>query len=475
MMMKAKQMQFWVLLVAVIALASSCKTYKPTDFEFLASAEDPLDTASKPIYITSTLPIDSADYSKLLYDVFRIEIDGYPDEIKLYTRVFDSLGHFITNMADPYRKDSTVYFTKLKEVLGRVYNTREVAIDSFKVREFGAGDSIPYNIVLTVDYSGSMNPILGAIFEGTEIFIDLKFDYDQLGLTTFNKTFDVKVPFSQDKNTILNLYRAKRNEGFGLFSAVNDAIYNATMMFESTSEDVPRVLVLFTDGDENYSKKEIGELIEKAKELEVHVFCVSFGYSKDDNLKDIANYTGGKFYKVYTKEQMVSVFRDIYMSLRFYYLISYRPPKYWGWHQVFTNITLPGSENDLIAEGEYDTSDLWKDVGDEFVRPILFDFNKSDLKPESKPIIDEIVDAMLSRPKLKLEIQGHTDNVGTQEYNLKLSEDRAKSVYEALVRNGIAPERLRYRGFGFSKPVASNASEEGRTKNRRTQFVVLAK
>lgn len=473
--MKYQTIRNLAILAALCAFMFSCKTYKPTDFEFLASLEDPLDTTAKPIYITGTLPIDSANPQILIYDIFRIEIDEYPQQIKLYTRVYDSLGRFITNMADPYRKDSTVYFNRLRESLGKVYNTREVEIDSFKVREFGAKDSIPYNIVMTVDYSGSMNPILGAIFEGTEMFVDMKFDYDQIGLTTFNKDFDVKVPLTKDKYTILNLYRAKRNEGFGLFTAINEAIYKATMMFEATPDDVPRVLVLFTDGDENYSKKELGELIQKAKDLKVHVFCVSFGYSKDDNLKSIASYTGGKFYKVYSKQQMISVFRDIYMSLRFYYYVTYNPPKYWGWHTVFSHISIPGLDSNLIAQGEYDTSDLWKDVGDEFVRPILFDFNKWDLKPDSKPVIEEIVDAMLSRPKLKLEIQGHTDNVGSQEYNLKLSDDRAKSVYEAIVQAGIDPARLRYRGFGFSKPVASNSTEEGRSLNRRTQFVVLAK
>lgn len=464
-----------IILLAMIFAVSACKTYRPTDFEFMSSLEDPLDTAAKPIYITSTLPIDSADYSKIIYDIFRIEIDEYPDKIKLYTRVFDSLGHFITNMADPYKNDDNIYFSKMREQLGKVYNTREVAIDTFAVREFGAKDSIPYNIVLAVDYSGSMNPMLGAIYEGTEMFIRMKFDYDQIGIATFNKDFDIKVPLMRDTSAMLNLFRAKRNEGFGLFTAVNDAIHSCTAMFEGTSSEVPRVLVIFTDGDENYSKKEVGELIKQAKDMNVHIFCVAFGYSKDDDLKMISSYTGGKFYKVYSKEEMVSVFRDIYMSLRFYYYVTYKPPKYWGWHSVFSHLTLPGIENDVIAEGEYDTSDLWKDVGDEFVRPILFDFNMAILKDDSKPVIEEIVDAMLSRPKLRLEIQGHTDNIGSQEYNAKLSEDRARAVYDAIVRNGIDPARLRYRGFGFSKPVASNASEEGRAKNRRTQFVVLAK
>ena len=130
----------------------------------------------------------------------------------------------------------------------------------------------------------------------------------------------------------------------------------------------------------------------------------------------------------------------------------------------------------MVAEGEYDTSDLWNDVGDEFVRPILFDYDKYEVKPESYYIIDEIVDALLSRPKLKLEIQGHTDSNGGVEYNQVLSERRAKAVYDEIIKRGnIKENRLRYVGFGYSRPIATNDTDEGRAKNRRTQFVVLAK
>ena len=99
-----------------------------------------------------------------------------------------------------------------------------------------------------------------------------------------------------------------------------------------------------------------------------------------------------------------------------------------------------------------------------------------EIKPESYYIIDEIVDAMLSRPKLKLEIQGHTDSQGTIEYNQVLSEQRAKAVYDEIIKKGnIDENRLRFVGFGYSRPITSNDTEEGRSKNRRTQFVVLAK
>src|SRR6056297_514972 len=157
----------------------SCGSSRKTGFELQQEIMDDdlmnydADSTEK-IYLKGTKPIDSVDVNKLIYDMFRIEIDQYPDKIKAFARVYDSLGHFVTNMADPYKKfDSVTYFTSVRERLGKVYKKRNVPIDSFHVREYGAGDSIAYNIALSVDYSGSMDAILQAIFEGTELFIKM--------------------------------------------------------------------------------------------------------------------------------------------------------------------------------------------------------------------------------------------------------------------------------------------------------------
>jgi outer membrane protein OmpA-like peptidoglycan-associated protein len=77
--------------------------------------------------------------------------------------------------------------------------------------------------------------------------------------------------------------------------------------------------------------------------------------------------------------------------------------------------------------------------------------------------------------RVVLEVQGHTDNVGGEEYNQKLSLERANAVRDALVQRGVAENRLRTKGFAFFVPVASNDTEEGRAKNRRTVFRVLRK
>jgi hypothetical protein len=468
---------FTAVSILIVVFLAACKsTDHKTGFEMQAEIWGERDSSEIPIYLTGTKPIDSVDVNKLIFDIYRIEIDEYPDNLKVYSRVYDSLGNFVTNMADPYKKDSAWdYFNSVTEQLGETYEVRRVAIDSFNVREYGAGDSIPYNIVLTMDYSGSMSAVLDAIFEGTEIFVSLKMKYDKIALTSFTKELDVKVPLMGDKDTIISWYKMKYKEGLGIFSGMFNAVLKSMDLFEGTSMDVPRVLVVFSDGDDNYSKQEVESLVRKARDEKIHIFSVAFGYSIDENLRYLAKHTGGKFYKAYTKEELIAIFRDIYMSLRYYYYITYKPPKYWGLHKVWPTIVVPGREDSLIAEGEYDASDLWGGLGDEFERPILFDFDSAVVKPASYPIINELVDAMLSQPRLKLEIQGHTDNVGTMEYNQILSEQRAQAVFNEIVKRGVDPRRLRWRGFGKTKPVANNTTEEGRQRNRRTVFVILAK
>ncbi len=106
---------------------------------------------------------------------------------------------------------------------------------------------------------------------------------------------------------------------------------------------------------------------------------------------------------------------------------------------------------------------------------VFFESGRFDLRPQSHGELDKIFQLMNDNPTLKIRINGHTDNVGKAADNLALSNNRAKAVTAYLVSKGIAPTRLSAQGFGATKPVADNATEEGRARNRRTELEVTAK
>jgi outer membrane protein OmpA-like peptidoglycan-associated protein len=103
---------------------------------------------------------------------------------------------------------------------------------------------------------------------------------------------------------------------------------------------------------------------------------------------------------------------------------------------------------------------------------IYFDFNSDKIKPESKPVLDEIAAALKDNPDWKLTVNGFTDNIGGDSYNLDLSKRRSASVRQALVtRYQVAPDRLTANGYGDSSPIDTNDTLQGRARNRRVELI----
>ena len=103
---------------------------------------------------------------------------------------------------------------------------------------------------------------------------------------------------------------------------------------------------------------------------------------------------------------------------------------------------------------------------------IQFEFDKDEITPESFTTLDLIAELLLKNTRLKLIALAHTDSIGTEEYNLDLSERRARSVKGYLVKKGVAPPSVRFKGMGYSMPLEDNSTDTGRAKNRRVEFRV---
>ncbi len=136
------------------------------------------------------------------------------------------------------------------------------------------------------------------------------------------------------------------------------------------------------------------------------------------------------------------------------------------------NLIGESYENDVIRNFKLERVEVGARV---VMKNIFFEFGKATLKPESYTQLDNVVKFMENNEGLRLEISGHTDNIGSLKTNMRLSESRAKSVVEYLIKKGISSNRLEYKGYAYTQPIAPNTSEQGRAQNRRVEFKVLSK
>lgn len=149
------------------------------------------------------------------------------------------------------------------------------------------------------------------------------------------------------------------------------------------------------------------------------------------------------------------------------YEVQVLPPRGYGFKIVDFNLLKDPSTNlDIEVLGLKPGASLK-------LNNVLFETASAFLMPESYEELDRLVKMIKDNPDLVVEIAAHTDNVGNEKYNLSLSDQRAASVLEYLVDNGVNPSRTRSKGYGFAKPVANNNTEEGRALNRRVEFWVV--
>lgn len=126
--------------------------------------------------------------------------------------------------------------------------------------------------------------------------------------------------------------------------------------------------------------------------------------------------------------------------------------------------TVPDAKVERVGEG----------IVVEFSSSVLFDFNKSNVNPAAEPTLNKLLEILNKYPDTNIELQGHTDNTGSEKYNQTLSEKRARSVDDYLVQKGIVSNRMTTKGFGETIPKYDNTTAEGRAQNRRVEFLITA-
>jgi outer membrane protein OmpA-like peptidoglycan-associated protein len=148
-----------------------------------------------------------------------------------------------------------------------------------------------------------------------------------------------------------------------------------------------------------------------------------------------------------------------------------------GTYSVYNDVVERGFENASVKSyvladlAEEELLQLTSSLGE--FSYAYFEFDDYSIGEASYPILDRVVEIMNRYPALRLEIAAHTDNMGSFEYNMDLSQRRAQSMVDYLTKQGIAPERLVGKGYGESRPLESNATDAGRMVNRRVEFIIL--
>jgi OOP family OmpA-OmpF porin len=134
------------------------------------------------------------------------------------------------------------------------------------------------------------------------------------------------------------------------------------------------------------------------------------------------------------------------------------------------NLSIPPAENQMLTFNFTIRVELPKTFT---LKNVFFDSGNATLKKESDKELDELVDFMKHQPTMIIEVAGYTDNVGTDDANMKLSQQRAESVRNYLVSKGVSADKVQAKGYGSSTPIASNDTPEGKQQNRRTEIHII--
>lgn len=415
----------------------------------------------------------------LSMDIRRVDDSRYPGQVELRAFIYDSSGRFIKGLAPPYFTGDGTWRYRWPRLVDSC-NGERVVIDSFHVSEVREDRGEPYALAFVLDHSGSMGDekvrrlrsavgrVLGVIKPG-----------DLITTVKFGSGWEIDVRLTSDRNVYRRDFQVEniRPSGGGGTALYDAAIVGVTELSKAPPEH-KRAMILFTDGFDGESDATDDSLKRYARATNVAIYTVAYGEADVDLMKSIAIYTGGRFYRIYSYKEFPYVFADIYRTLNNYYRITYDPPDCSGVHTATACVAIPELGYDsLAARGVYDRSLFtpYDPIGTLVFLNIEFDYDKSTIKPESIEQIQEVAAVMGRYPGMKLEIRGHTDDRGGDDYNQKLSEQRAEAVAHALSEMGIDRKRLNTTGLGESNPIVPNDSDENRRRNRRTEFVILAR
>jgi len=445
---------------------------------------------------------DSNFLSDFKLDILKIDSRNFPEEVELKVTLKDVDGKYISGLAPPYIAediDFKKYWVRLRD---SSYGVSEIS--DFSVREIREKNSPPFSIVYLVDYSGSMSSEAKiAVNKSVNPLLRSSKKDDYISFIKFQSNAFVEVHLQKRKDFLEQ--KTKINVSDDSLSGgtnIKVAMRNAFVEINKSPESHQKLIVLISDGEDSFTKNELDSIKKQLIENNIEMYCISIGYirpmqnftvgTNGVNVEEVKNplyfpknsfldwvtyISGGKHYNIIHEYEFPFVFADIYLKLKNYYSIRYEAPSYKSRHKVELSVQIPELEYEVIENGYYDKSIFreYDGIGEVKLLNLEFKSGAATINENSYELLENIVEYMKKAENIELEISGHTDNVGEEEINKSLSLQRAKAVKNYMVENGISKSRIEVNGYGEKSPIATNDTEEGRRKNRRTEFKIVKK
>ncbi len=413
------------------------------------------DSLRKPTIISAR----SKNPERVTISIRAVDISRYP-EVNLILDARDSTGNNYPSL----QKTDMVIFQDGAPVL----------IEGLD--KISANNSVPVDIAFIIDQTGSMqqevNEVKNNVIEFTNRLASRGVDY-RLALISFSDRIERYKDFTEDVKTFISWIDEIKVGGGG------DDNENALEgLFEATSfkfrQSAQRIFILITDamfhqkGDRGDGKTEFNtkSMIDFMIRQNVKLFAIT--PPRIDEYLQMTEATRGKRFNII--ENFSSILDEFSESLTNLYAVKYRltdevPPEK-------MNVEIRNTKDEPVIKEEITVLDVDKKF---VLENILFDFNRATFDLAYTDDLNRIL-AMLKRyTTMHVEIRGHTDFIGSDEYNVALSDARARAVKKFLSDRGVAAERMTTRGMGKSQPVAPNDTELGRRLNRRTEIIITKK
>ena len=340
-------------------------------------------------------------------------------------------------------------------------------VKNFRITE----DPRPLAMSIILDHSGSMGDVRANMLqESLAHELKNKRKEDEFSIFKFS-TYNNMLSKSKSSSVLSNsLSPSIGLYGYGHSTSLLDAI-GAGMEEVLDSGNERKIVLVFTDGVENTSYNyNVNQIIEKARKEGISIITCGFGYFVNNRmLQALSSETGGYHYNLYDRREYEAFFNTILHRLNNNIEVSFSPCMFGENMKVEIGIEVKGKKKNMYLPLNHP---LKKESVIEL--NVFFDTNKHGIKKQYHEELNRVATFLKQYPTVVVEIGGHTDSDADADYNQELSEKRAESIKNYLIKKGVNKDQLVLRGYGETSPKYPNTSDWNKSLNRRSEVKIIS-